>query len=86
TVSIIPGSLVVTGLDTSYFTVNELRSWLLFRKRPQASVVQVQYRVWPMQWYTPYATYKYDSIVNRFVAAQPARQRTADDRLFNFGN
>jgi hypothetical protein len=86
TVSIIPGSLVVTGFDTSYFTVNELRSWLLFKKKLQVSTVQVQYRVWPMQWYTPYATYKYDSIVNRFVAAQPTKQRNSDDRLFNFGN
>ena len=85
--SIVPGTIVLQGVDTGAYGINAVKSRLWWKHPPQTDSVQVSYRVFPFQFQQPLYKYRYDSI-SRFMVVSPFFHRRADDDVsqFNFGN
>ncbi|MGN6617705.1 MAG: hypothetical protein ACTHJ5_11075 [Ilyomonas sp.] len=85
--SIVPKTVVVEDLDTSYFSVDYINAVLIWKKDVQRDSVFIYYRVFPMRLNAVARKYRYDSVLNNFIAepsAKPANKN--DNNLFNFGN
>lgn len=86
--NIVPQSVFIKNLDTSYYFVDEVQGVLLWKKSPKVDSVQVTYRVFPFKLNTSVRRFSYDSIMNNYVA-QPAifnKGKTSNTSLFDFGN
>lgn len=85
--SIVPGSLMINGYDTTWYTLDAARSLLFWKKLPATDSVVIQYRVFTFSLSSTTYRYKYDSIASRFRAL-PSRKPVAatSDRLLDFGN
>lgn len=87
TLSIVPGSFVLAGLDSSYFALDAVNAILTWKKQPGADSVWASYRVFPFRLTAPVQRYSYDSVRNNFVVAGNAAtlQQPGTASLFNFG-
>ncbi len=87
-VSIIPQSLFIQNIDTSFYSLDYINAVINWKKPAGTDSVNIQYRVFPLKLNSMAHRYLYDSIRNNFIAEKPKRfgnQRT-DNSLLNFGN
>lgn len=87
--SIIPNSMHIAGVDSSFYRIDFINSTLAWRKSlPQDSVV-VTYRVFPYKLNALNRRFSYDSIINYSYSADRVMQgmkTTQQDDFLNFGN
>jgi hypothetical protein len=85
-VSLVPGSFTIPGIDTSFYSIDAVNALLLWKKRPSADSVFISYRSLPFKLNAVAQRYHYDSIQNNFIAEVPLSQRSeSDNNIFNFG-
>ncbi|MEO8117567.1 MAG: hypothetical protein ABI653_07935 [Bacteroidota bacterium] len=84
--SIVPKTFSVHGIDTSFYTIDETRAVITWKKQTVQDSVDVMYRVFPYNLYSSSQRYSFDSISNNFVAVRKIGQtNSAPYSLFNFG-
>lgn len=88
TLSIIPGTLIITEVDTSFYHLDFVRSMLYWKQRPPAGMVAVTYRVFPYKLNPVAQSLNFDSLVTYSIASSsPLPVFQSEGRgLFNFGN
>ena len=88
--SIVPNSIEMKGIDTSYFTVDYIKATILWRKQPTSDSILIHYRTFPLSFSTPVHRFSYDSISNNFLVKQSSifnkNIGNQSNNLFNFGN
>jgi len=85
--SVVPNTLLIPGLDASYYTLDAVNALLFWKKKPAADTVSIVYRVFPVRLNATAQRYRYDSVRNNFMAEPkfaPRRDNT-ETALFNFG-
>lgn len=88
TVSIVPGTLFISGVDSGSYTLDIFNAWLLWKKRPAADSVSLSYRVFPGKLNMVYQRMRFDSISNNFLASPATIQDAGSlqNSIFDFGN
>ncbi len=88
--SIVPNSVEIKGVDTSYFTVDYIKATILWHKQPASDSILIHYRTFPLSFSTPVHRFSYDSISNNFLVKQSSifnkNIGNQSNNLFNFGN
>ncbi len=69
--SIVPQSVFVSNIDTSFFSVDYINAKIIWKKKMLLDSVEINYRVFPYSFNKSYKRFNYDSIKNNFIAAQP---------------
>ena len=88
TLSIIPSSFKIEGVDSSAYRLDYINAVLYWKNKPQAQEVKAVYRVFSMKLNAPVQRMNFDSLVMNSAAPLPAPvspDRTARP-LINFGN
>jgi len=89
TVSLIPKSVAIAGLDTSFYTVDYINAILTWKQMPGIDSVRIQYRVFATRLNAITKRFTYDSVMNNFYA-QPYvfndNSPLQNDRFFDFGS
>ena len=89
TLSIIPGTISVAGIDTSTYRLDFVNGVIYWKQIPAQETLQVRYRVFPTKLNPVVQRMRYDSIMNNF-SVRPyefSNEMTAAQRgVFNFGN
>ena len=87
--SIVPQSIHVNGIDTSYFSIDHVSAILTWRKSVSTDSVTIAYRTFPFRFDATAYKYDYDSIKNTTVftpyVVTPSTERSSTS-LFDFGN
>ena len=86
--SIIPNSITIDGIDKSLYKVNEVTAILTWLIKLLKDSVVVRYRVFPFKLNTSVKGYDYDSIKNNFLANKRFRLTPIEKQgnpLFDFG-
>ncbi len=85
--SIVPGSLHITGVADSSYSVDAVNGSLKWIHRPSLDSVKVLYRVFPYRLNAPAQRMKFDTVMGKFVVT-PLTMKRPEDRsgLFDFGN
>ena len=88
TLSIIPHTIVVHTFDSSYYTIDEVNSTLLWKKLTNTDSIEILYRVFPSKLNSIARRFAFDSIKNNFIAERSTTvyKTPNDNKLFNFGN
>ncbi len=84
-VSIVPGTFFISGIDTSYYTLDWINATLQFKKQLPADSVQLTYRIFSEKLNAVKQRYRYDSIKNNFIAVAPVAKNRNDESFINFG-
>lgn len=86
--SIIPNSLYIPGVDTSYFHLDFVNSVLTWRKSLPSDSIQITYRTFPNRLNAVSRRFSYDSIVNFTYSQQRvlSNLQNRPDDFLNFGN
>lgn len=86
--SVVPETVVVEGIDTADYGINLVKSLFWWKHRPSLDSVKVSYRVFPFVMQNSMARFRYDSVAHYMVATPYFFHRAgADDpSQFNFGN
>ncbi|QES87206.1 hypothetical protein [Rhizosphaericola mali] len=90
--SVVPQSFHIDGVDTSYYTLDYINAFLIWKKAfPNKESVTATFRVFPYKFTTKTQRFSYDSIININIGSQRsvARNYQLNDKsedLFNFGN
>ncbi len=74
TLSIVPKTFNVHGIDTSFYTIDEPRALIHWKKQLVQDSVEIVYRVFPYFLFSSAQRYSFDSISNNFVAAPKTMQ------------
>ena len=69
--SIIPKTIQLKNVDTSYYTFNNITSTLTWKKQLEKDSIEISYRVFENNYSKTFQRFNYDSIKNNFIAAQP---------------
>lgn len=69
--SLVPNSLIIIGVDSSFYSINYIQSKLSWKKDILVDSVNIQYRTFPFYLSEVISGYNYDSIKNFFIAQQP---------------
>lgn len=87
TVSIVPNTFFIPGVDTSFYRLDAVNATLTWTKPVGADSIAITYRVFAIKFNATAHRYRYDSIRNNFIAepTYTARQANNDNSLFNFG-
>ena len=86
--SIIPNSITIDGIDKSLYKVNEVNAILTWLIKLLKDSVVVRYRVFPFKLNKSVKGYDYDSIKNNFLANKCFRLTPIEKQgnpLFDFG-
>jgi len=86
--SLVPNTLFINDIDSSFYTVNYGKGTLQFTKKVLQDSVTITYRTFPFSFNAPFRRFNYDSVRNHFIAKQPAlfnRDGVQNNGLFNFG-
>ena len=86
--SIIPNSVAMPGIDHSFYTVDYINAILTWKQLPGVDSVRVQYRVFSTKLNAVTKHFTYDSVMNNFFA-QPYvfnDNSLQSDRFFDFGS
>ncbi|MFT3701614.1 MAG: hypothetical protein QM802_04560 [Agriterribacter sp.] len=87
TLSIIPGTFKVTGVDPENYNINYFNALLTWKKKPSADSVLVFYRVFAGKLKTVYQRMRFDSVSNNFIAGPGFSGNTiSQNSIFDFGN
>jgi hypothetical protein len=86
--SLVPRSVKIPGIASADYAIDEARALLTWKRRPPTDSVWVQYRVFPFKISAVAQRYRYDSIMNNFMAPQPFvfNNNSDNNTVFNFGN
>ena len=86
--AVVPGSVIIRGVDSSWYRVDAARSKLQWIRRPATDSVWLQYRVFPFSMQAQAYRYRYDSIAARFRALPSARSTgpASSGRFLDLGN
>jgi len=86
---VVPNTAIVSGFDTSYYSVDEVSSLLTWKKPIVLDSVTIIYRVFPLQLGAVIRRTNYDSIKNKFVSQSFIFNRypktSLTNELFDFG-
>lgn len=91
TLSIVPGTFSITGIDARDFLINEVGALLTWVRYPGLDSVKVTYRVFPALFGQKHYRYQYDSIADFFKVA-PAKTgkglmgQGEGEKFIDFGN
>lgn len=88
TLSIIPKSLIIDGVDTSDYQLDLVNSYLIWKKRPATESVKITYRVFPFKLNPVTQRLVFDSVMNNFIARpfEFKDNRTNNQKgIFDFG-
>ncbi|MEP6513298.1 MAG: hypothetical protein ABJA79_05485, partial [Parafilimonas sp.] len=86
--SIVPNTLIIPGIDTSYYTTDFINATITWKNKPASDSAEIIYRVFSLRLNAIVTRYKYDSIKNNFIVAPEYTkpQSTGNDNAFlNFG-
>jgi hypothetical protein len=87
--SMVPGSLIVSGFPDSLYKIDYVHSTLTWIRKPNLDSVQVQYRLFPYQLNGVVQRLDYSKVMDKFII-QPnvynKDSKYSDDNFFNFGN
>jgi hypothetical protein len=87
TLSIIPGTFKITGIEAHTYTVDYVNARLTWKEKPQADSVLIFYRVFSGRFNTTYQRMRFDSVSNNFVAGVVVSGNTfSQNSIFDFGN
>lgn len=88
TLSIIPSSVNIIGIDSSHYIVDYVNAELKWITPPAAFSVKISYRVFPFRLNASAQRMNFDSLIlNTAAPIPPAKTAFSNDRsLFNFGN
>ena len=86
--SVVPNSLLIQNIDTSFYRLDFVNANLTWLKETGSDSIFIQYRTFPSRLNYVAHRYLYDSIKNNFIAEKQTRiNRTGNENpLFNFGN
>lgn len=85
--SVIPYSLSIAGIDSSFYTFDALKSTIYWRKKHPLDSVKVTYRVFNKLLTMPYRRLSYrDYIDVRYGRSYLTNQKEPSDNYFDFGN
>jgi len=86
--SIIPNTVNIPGIDTSWYNIDPFNGLLTWKKLPESDSVPITYRIFPGKLNAPAQRMKFDTVMGKFVV-QPLEFRNkkeTDETLFDFGN
>ena len=87
--SMVPGSLVVSGISDSLYHIDYVHSTLTWVRKPNLDSVFVQYRLFPYQYNGVVQRLDYSKVMDKFII-QPSvynkDNKYNQDNFFNFGN
>ena len=88
TLSVVPRTVFIRNFDSSYYTIDEVNSTLLWKKAINTDSIDISYRVFPSRLNSIARRFAFDSIKNNFIAEKPAIAHNGAnaDKLFNFGD
>ena len=69
--SIVPKSVYIHNIDTSFFSIDYVNAKIIWKKKVAEDSIEISYRVFPYSFNKSYKRFNYDSIKNNFIAAQP---------------
>lgn len=84
--SIIPGTLAIKNIPSSYYTLNAVEALLTWQKKERPDSVWVTYRVFPRKLNAVVQEYNFDSVKNNFLRPFVFKSTAPSAGLFNFGN
>jgi len=87
--SLVPGSVSITGIPDSLYQIDDVHSTLTWKKRPNLDSVFIRYRVFPYQFNGVVQRLQYEKVMDKFViqpSAYTKDSRYNEDNFFNFGN
>jgi len=79
TVSIVPGSVQIQGVDSSTYTVDPINGTIKWKVRPPVDSVMISYRRFPFKLSAPSRLMNYDSIRYNFLAEKPVKVKSGHD-------
>lgn len=88
--TIVPNSVSIKNIDTSYYTINAIKGELIWRKQLLVDSITITYRTLSFAFNSAASRFNYDSIKNNFLAPQPFifnrhNQQKTGNGLFDFG-
>ena len=87
--SIVPRTFFIRGLDSSFYSLDEVNALLTWKQKPAADSVEIIYRVFPYRLNAVAKRYTYDSVMNNFKAEpfvlNRSRRQASTSSLFDFG-
>jgi hypothetical protein len=84
--SIVPGSLLITNVPSSDYTIDYAKAVLYWIKKPTTSTIDVGYRSMPLYFAAEQRHMSFDSIMNRFiVSGDKLSRKSSTQRPFDFG-
>jgi hypothetical protein len=87
--SIIPNTVQIAGLDSSWYALDAVNGNLVWKKLPPADSIAITYRTFSAKLNAPAQRMKFDSVMGRFVV-EPLQFRNkkteASETVFDFGN
>ena len=88
TLSIVPGTFVISDVDSSSYVLDIFSAMLIWKKKPSADSVLITYRVFPAKINRVYQRMRFDSISNNFLASPVTIQNpnSLQNSIFDFGN
>ncbi|HRI23102.1 MAG TPA: hypothetical protein PLZ45_00445 [Ferruginibacter sp.] len=69
--SIVPGSVVVEGISSFYYKIDEVNATLTWLQNPGVDHVTITYRLFPYRLNSVVRHFSYDSIKNNFLSTTP---------------
>ncbi len=87
--SIVPKTFFIKGLDTNYYKLDAINALLQWKKKPPQDTVEIMYRVFPYRLNAVAKRFTYDSVINNFIS-QPFvfnrnNKQASTNSLFDFG-
>jgi hypothetical protein len=88
--TIVPNSVFIKNIDTSFYTLNVQKGELIWRKSLAFDSVTITYRTLSFAFNSTASRFNYDSVKNNFLAPQPFifnknNQQKNGNGLFDFG-
>ena len=87
--SLVPGSLIITGIPDSLYQIDYIHSTITWKRKPNLDSVYITYRNFPYQYNGVVQRLDYSKVMDKF-AIQPSvyskDSKYAPDNFFNFGN
>ncbi|HSK14491.1 MAG TPA: hypothetical protein VK907_14820, partial [Phnomibacter sp.] len=90
TLSIVPGTFSISGVDAADYVLNEVKATLAWIRYPAKDSVRATYRVFPTFLEQKVQRYRYDSIADFFRAAPgrpaPGQAAATNDKFIDLGS
>ncbi len=87
--SIVPGSVIVSGFPDSLYTIDNVHSTITWIRKPNLDSVRIQYRLFPYQLNGVVQRLDYNKVMDKFTIQPSVYSKDMannNDNFFNFGN